>query len=83
MSEQVGWRALVRQVQEEAPFWATTLPQLPRLIHNALSEDRGAPLQKQLEVLHLEQLRLRRSLWLITALFALSTVLAATLFWLR
>lgn len=83
MSEQVGWRALARQVQEEAPFWATTLPQLPRLIHNALSEDRVAPLQKQLELLQLEQLRLRRSLWLITALFALSTVLAATLFWLR
>ena len=73
----------MRQVQEEAPFRATTLPQLPRLIHNALSEDRGAPLQKQLELLHLEQLRLRRSLWLITALLALSTVLTATLFWLR
>ena len=29
MSEQIGWRALVKQVREEAPFWATTLPQLP------------------------------------------------------
>lgn len=83
MSEQVGWRALVRQVQEEAPFWSTTLPQLPRLIHRALSEDRVTPLQKQVSSLQQEQHRLRRSLALITALFALSTALVALLIWLR
>jgi ubiquinone biosynthesis protein len=79
MSEQVGWRALVRQVQDEAPFWANTLPQLPRLIHSALSEDRVAPLQKQLELLRLEQRRLRRSLILLALLFAFSTALVVLL----
>mgnify|MGYP003341441654 CR=1 FL=1 len=44
MNRQVGWRALLRQVQDEAPLWAATLPQLPRLIHRALAEDRGTPL---------------------------------------
>jgi ubiquinone biosynthesis protein len=83
MSEQVGWRALVRQVEEEAPFWAATLPQLPRLVHRALSEDRVAPLQKQVELLQYEQQRLRQSLGLVAALFALSTALAALLIWLR
>ena len=83
MSEQVGWRALIRQVQEEAPFWSTTIPQLPRLIHRALSEDHVAPLQKQVEWLRHEQRRLQHSLALITLLFALSTGLAALLFWLR
>lgn len=83
MSEQVGWRALVRQVREEAPFWASTLPQLPRLIHRALNEDRIAPLQKQVALLHAEQQRLRRSLWLVAALFALSTALGVALFWLH
>ena len=83
MSEQIGWRALVRQVREEAPFWATTLPQLPRLIHRALNEDRVAPLQQQLELLQREHRQLRGTLALITALFALSTTLAALLFWLR
>lgn len=83
MSEQVGWRALVRQVRAEAPLWATTLPQLPRLIHQALSEDRVTPLQKQVALLRLQQQRLRRSLALVTALFALSTALALLLFWLR
>jgi len=83
MSEQVGWRALLRQVQEEAPFWANTLPQLPRLIHRALAEDRVAPLQRQIEVLQHEQRRLRRSLILLVTLFALSTALVALLVWLR
>lgn len=83
MSEQVGWRALLRQVHEEAPFWATTLPQLPRLIHRALNEERVAPLQKQLALMQLEQQRLRSTLALVTALFALSAALTAFLFWLR
>ncbi len=83
MSEQVGWRALLRQVQDEAPFWATALPQLPRLIHNILSKDPAAPLQKQMELLHQAQLRLRRTLVLVTLLFALSTALALWLLWLR
>ncbi len=83
MSEQVGWRALIRQVQEEAPFWSATLPQLPRLIHRALSEDRVAPLQKQVERLQHQQQQLRQSLVLVAALFALSTGLVALLFWLR
>ena len=83
MSEQVGWRALIRQVQEEAPFWSTTIPQLPRLIHRALSEDHVAPLQKQVEWLRHEQRRLQHSLALIILLFALSTGLTALLFWLR
>ena len=83
MSEQIGWRALIRQVQEEAPFWSATLPQLPRLIHRALSEDRVAPLQKQVERLQHQQQQLRQSLVLVAALFALSTGLVALLFWLR
>ncbi|MEI7453747.1 MAG: ubiquinone biosynthesis regulatory protein kinase UbiB, partial [Actinomycetes bacterium] len=83
MSEQIGWRALMRQVKEEAPYWAATLPQLPRLIHRALNEDRVAPLQRQVALLQREHRQLRGTLALITALFALSTTLAALLFWLR
>ena len=40
MSEQIGWRGLVRQLQTELPFWSHTLPQLPRLLHRYL-EDAG------------------------------------------
>ena len=38
MNEQMGWRALVKNLQTEAPKWATLLPQLPRLLHARLSD---------------------------------------------
>ncbi|HEY5899917.1 MAG TPA: AarF/UbiB family protein, partial [Burkholderiales bacterium] len=40
MSEQVGWRGFLRTLEHEAPYWASTLPQLPRLVHRTLTEDR-------------------------------------------
>ena len=57
MSEQIGWRGLVRMVRREAPFWAATLPQIPRLVHRALSEDRLASLQRAVERLADENAR--------------------------
>ena len=36
MNEQVGWRALVRRLKDEAPQYAKLLPELPRLLHHAL-----------------------------------------------
>ncbi len=38
MHEQVGWRGWVDCLKHEAPQWSKTLPQLPRLIHQALTE---------------------------------------------
>jgi ubiquinone biosynthesis protein len=37
MSEQLGWRGFVRRLREEAPYWTTMLPQMPRLMHQSLS----------------------------------------------
>ncbi len=49
MSEQIGWRGLVRTLRREAPSWAQTLPALPRLLHRLLAEDRVGGLQTALE----------------------------------
>jgi len=57
MSEQIGWRGLLRTIQREAPAWATMLPELPRLVHRALTEDRIAPLRATLERLADENAR--------------------------
>ena len=57
MQEQVGWRGLVRSLRHEAPYWAGTLPQLPRLVHRALAEDRLAPLQEAIARLAAESRR--------------------------
>ena len=36
MSEQVGFRGLIKQLRKEGAQWMATIPQLPRLIHRAL-----------------------------------------------
>lgn len=73
MSEQIGWRAFLRHVTEEAPGWASTLPQLPRLIHDTLD---AASRQARVSQQHTELVQgLRRqhrfSLLLIAAILAL------------
>jgi len=53
MHEQMGWRALVQGVRDEAPNWAATLPQLPRLVHKALAEP-----ERQQRIQHEDMTRL-------------------------
>jgi len=73
MAEQVGWRGVLKALRHEAPFWAATLPQLPRLVHRALSQDPLGELRVTLERLADENAR-RNDL-----LSALLVVLAAGL----
>ncbi|MDQ9168966.1 ubiquinone biosynthesis regulatory protein kinase UbiB [Oxalobacteraceae bacterium R-40] len=37
MNEQVGWRGLIEKLKAEAPRYSHIFPQLPRLVHQALS----------------------------------------------
>ena len=37
MKEQLGPKAFLRMLRDEAPGWTRTLPQLPRLVHHALT----------------------------------------------
>ncbi len=37
MAEQVGWRGLLDRFKDEAPRYARLLPELPRLLHDALA----------------------------------------------
>jgi ubiquinone biosynthesis protein len=71
MKEQVGPRAFVRQLREEAPLWAKTLPQLPRLVHRALSDDRGSRFEAAIARLERTQQRQVRMLFGIVAVLAL------------
>ncbi len=76
MDEQIGWRGFVRSLGREAPYWASTLPQIPRLVHRALVEDRLAPLHGALERLAAEQSRRNR---LLNALLAVLLVVTGLL----
>ncbi len=75
MSEQIGWRGIVRELRREAPSWARTLPQLPRLVHRMLAEERIGSMRETLERLAEQSARRNRLLTgLLAALVALSLV---------
>jgi ubiquinone biosynthesis protein len=61
MHKQIGWSGLLQRVKKEAPRYAQLLPELPRLVHQAL-QPRSAPEQRLLESLLLEQKRTNRLL---------------------
>ena len=77
MSEQVGWRGLLRTLRREAPTWAQTLPAIPRLLHRMLAEDRAAGLQAAIERMAAENRRRNNLLWalLVVSVAALAILL--------
>lgn len=77
MSEQVGWRALVRHLREEAPQWSQIMPELPRLLHRYLAERDERLLGARLEAA-LAQER-RRTLGLALAAAFLAALLSAAI----
>ena len=78
MNEQLGWRALVKNLQTEAPKWAALLPQLPRLAHQALNENRLAQVEAGLTLMLHQQHARNRWLGVIAGLLAI--LAAATLY---
>jgi len=75
MSEQIGWRGLVNHIKREGTQWATLLPQLPRLAHQALTQanERAAIAEQAVARLREEGERNRH---LATAAFLLAAVAA-------
>ncbi|MDP2132410.1 MAG: ubiquinone biosynthesis regulatory protein kinase UbiB [Sulfuritalea sp.] len=70
MSEQLGWLALERNIKREASNWATLLPALPRLVHQALTATATPAPNPELENLAAEVRGLRQLLWLAFAIAA-------------
>jgi ubiquinone biosynthesis protein len=75
MSEQIGWRGLLRQIREEAPGWGVLLPQLPRLAHRALTEEGSAGSMASIRELADRLKRQGRWLLVLAVLLALSLLL--------
>jgi ubiquinone biosynthesis protein len=72
MSEQVGWRGMVRRIGDELPFWSELLPRLPRLLQQFLAHDRDAALREQAQALLRQQ---RRNGWLLASIAILLAAL--------
>jgi ubiquinone biosynthesis protein len=79
MKEQYGFRALVRSLREEAPLWARTLPQLPRLVHRTLADDGAARIERALLRIEATQYRLTQMLAVLVLLLVLEVVILLAL----
>jgi ubiquinone biosynthesis protein len=62
MNEQLGWRGLLDHLQREAPRYAQLLPELPRLVHQTLTQRTQAHDEGVLQALLAEQRRTNRLL---------------------
>ena len=78
MSEQIGWRSVANNLKKELPFIAKNLPQMPRLIHQFLSQQTRAeqeePLRASIDALiaaQQKQARWQKRLALVVAVFVL------------
>jgi ubiquinone biosynthesis protein len=73
MSEQIGWRGLIRSFKEEAPRYASILPHLPRLLHQRLIENPTAGLENLMQSLLVQQQRRNTLLTVIAGVLLLLT----------
>ena len=76
MMDQIGWRALERRFREEAPFLATALPLLPRLIYQKLS---APPSASDAALIALAAAHRARSRWLVVISILLVALIAILL----
>ncbi|MBI1892416.1 MAG: ubiquinone biosynthesis regulatory protein kinase UbiB [Burkholderiales bacterium] len=85
MQEQVGWRGLVERLKIEAPHYSKLIPQLPRLLHQALSQrvETSQPEPELLKALLAEQKRTNLLLGLIVYFGggAVAGVLIMQIYW--
>jgi ubiquinone biosynthesis protein len=81
MHHQVGWEGFVERLKNEAPRYVQLLPELPRLLHQALQQASGSD-QRMLESMLVEQRRTNRLLQVIaygTAAVLLGSLAVAAL----
>ena len=77
MNEQVGWRGLMARLEREAPRYAQLLPDLPRLVHQALDRQAPSADEAALRLAHTEQQR--RQGWLLAGVSLLAGGLGGAL----
>ena len=78
MADEVGWRGFLAQLRHEAPYWSKTLPQLPRLIHQALAAPRHDELREELA--RVAEAQRRHNRWLMAGTAILLGLLAMEAF---
>lgn len=80
MNEQIGWKGFQNHLTWEATQWATILPALPRLLHQALTQSSGR-VDRQLELLAKQQRRINRAV-VVMMVLVLGALLTSAVQWL-
>ena len=80
MNDQVGWRGLLSRLRNEAPRYVQLLPELPRLVHQAL-QPRPNVEAKLLEAMLCEQRQVHRWLRILTGCVLLGVGVGVGLWW--
>lgn len=57
LKQQVGPKQFMAQVKEQAPFWLESLPQMPRLIHDVLSDQKQHYIEHKIQRVRHQQHR--------------------------
>jgi len=57
MQEKVGWQAALESFKQEAPYWAQTLPKLPKILHELSLQAQEGRLKVQLSSDDLQELK--------------------------
>lgn len=78
MSEQIGWRSILKNIEAEYPNWGTILPQMPRLLYQQLQQKHEYPITLELDTLAKEHRR--QTWWLRIIGIALLTLLLLQIF---
>lgn len=63
MKEKLGWQAALKSLQQEAPLWAETLPEMPRLLHDLSKQAQAGKLKMNLSSTDINDIKreIRRS----------------------
>ncbi|MGZ5036961.1 MAG: ubiquinone biosynthesis regulatory protein kinase UbiB [Usitatibacter sp.] len=77
MRRRMGLRGLLRQIRDEAPLWAVTLPQFPRLAHRMLNDD--VPRRVELAIVALAEAQRRQTRVLAAIAIALAVLVVGLL----
>jgi ubiquinone biosynthesis protein len=82
MADQVGWQGMLDRLKSEGPRYSHILPQLPRMIHQALNSASNTQTEEMMKLLLAEQRRTNLMLTLIVSLVVLlGSATLATIGW--
>jgi ubiquinone biosynthesis protein len=88
MSEQVGWRSIVKIMKKELPYITKNLPQMPRLVHQFLTQqtraEQDVPIRQAIDALikvQDNQARWQKRLALAIVLLVFIQLAGLLLFW--